>query len=129
MRAGRIAALAFLASCGGGGETFQLVLGADTTPDSSGTGYTYNSGPQAGHHFSGCMSDCFAELLETPTHCAGPAPFGADGLAHFSDGSVVSKADVSQGMGEPQALVCNLEQPTGGGCSSPFYIPNETPPK
>jgi hypothetical protein len=137
VRARRLAVFGFLASCGSGPQRFQEVLGVDTTPDSSGSGYTYNSGPQAGRHFAGCTSDCLAQLGPTITSCAGPVPFGADGIARLSDGTLISRIQAVgtfeeadggtfDGTNEPEALVCNVED-TGSessGCDSFMFQTN-----
>jgi hypothetical protein len=137
----RLAVFGFLASCGSGPQRIfdQEILGVDTTPDSSGSGYTYNSGPQAGRHFAGCTSDCLAQLNLTITSCAGPVAFDADGVARLSDGTLISRAQVeatlvpdpdaaagAEGTNEPQALVCNVEYAgaTSSGCDSIVFQTN-----
>ncbi len=135
----RLAVFGFLASCGSPQQHFQLTFGVDTTLDSSGSGYTYNSGPLAGRHFDGCASDCFVQLNLTVTSCDGPLPFDADGFATLSDGSLISRAqlgatlvppdpDAEAGAEDaniPQVIVCNVEDnASSSGCHTIVFQTN-----
>jgi hypothetical protein len=82
------------------------VWSVDTTPDPSGSGYTYVAADGgAGEHFSSCRDDCFQrEGSDNFVSCAGPIAVDVDagGMTTFSDGYNVI-------LGGGQAIECTYE--------------------
>jgi hypothetical protein len=95
--------------CGSSSEpTEWTIFGADTTPDPSGGGYTYNTADPAdggaGEHFSGCRDDCIERLSQsgdTFVSCEGPISVGST----FSDGIAATPGE------GPQDIECETTGP------------------